>query len=340
MTRELVLSGLPLWWEAGPRELLYGPEKKVLAPAVRRLGEMRAVLYPAGEPDRAEDERALYYMYRALNLSEHRELFQEKGIRYDVTVLEPGRIGLEYIKTAGHYHPLKPGASCTYPEVYEVLHGRACYLIQKPHDLQDPRQGLAQVIVVDAGPGDKVLIPPDFGHITINPGTDFLVMSNLVASAFQSVYEPLVEMGGGGYFGLVSAAAASGRGDYKEIAGVDRPGAGVNFSGAAGPVPESPAAGHADLQTGTGGGDVERRGSEAGRANSEGTVESPFFAANPHYAVLPLPARAVPQDVPQFSLLKNVPQYSAFVANPAHFDFLTRPEDFVPEFEKYLQGLL
>lgn len=338
MNTELLLSGLPLWWAAGPRELLYGPEKQVLVPAVRRLGEMRAVLYPAGEPGRAEDERALYYMYRALNQPEHRALFQEKGIRYDVTVLEPGSIGLEYIKTAGHYHPFKPGSGCTYPEVYEVLHGRACYLMQKPHNLQDPRQGLAQVIVVDAGPGDKVLIPPDFGHITINPGHDFLVMSNLVAAAFQSVYEPLVEMGGGGYFGLVSAAA--GRGDAGETAGADRPGAGANFSSAAGAVPGSSAAGHADPQNGTAAGDVEHRGSAAGRAGSEETAAGPFFVANPRYAALPPLARVGPQEVPPFSLLKDISQYSAFVANPGHFEFLTNPRDFTREFEKYLQALL
>jgi glucose-6-phosphate isomerase len=58
------------------------------------------------------------------------------------------------------------------------------------------------VILIAAKPGDKVLIPPHFGHITINPGDDYLVMSNWVAREFSSVYEPMRESGGGAYFEL------------------------------------------------------------------------------------------------------------------------------------------
>lgn len=206
---ELTLSGLPVWWDQKNLELFFGPEKKVLAPAVRRLAEMQDVLYRGRESGKEEDkggaERALYFMYRALSLPEHQTLFRKNGIRYDITVLMPGSIGAEYIKTAGHYHPLKPGTACTYPEVYEVLYGRAYYLLQKPQDWEEPQKGLAQVIAVAAEPGDKVLIPPGFGHVTINPGPEFLIMSNLVAAAFQSVYAPLREMGGAGYYGLVSS---------------------------------------------------------------------------------------------------------------------------------------
>ncbi len=208
LTMELTLSGLPVWWDPQNMELLLGPEKKVLAPAVRRLAEMQDVLYRGRESGKEEDkggpQRALYFMYRALSLTEHQALFKGEGIRYDITVLVPGSIGAEYIKTAGHYHPLKPGTACTYPEVYEVLYGRAYYLLQKPQDWEEPQKGLAQVIAVAAEPGDKVLIPPGFGHVTINPGPEFLIMSNLVAAAFQSVYAPLREMGGAGYYGLVS----------------------------------------------------------------------------------------------------------------------------------------
>lgn len=193
-------------------ELLYGPGKEALMPAVRWAAEMEEVLYrgeTAGEEGAGKEgdgegwQRILYFMYRDFNLPEHLLLFRENGIRYDITVLIPGNIGMEYIKTAGHYHPLKPGAACTYPEVYEVLHGRAFYLIQRAHCLEESQKGLADVIVFDAAPGDKVLIPPDFGHVTINPGPDFLIMSNLVAADFESVYAPLQEMGGAGYFGLI-----------------------------------------------------------------------------------------------------------------------------------------
>ncbi|HAA34140.1 MAG TPA: hypothetical protein DCD97_02385, partial [Firmicutes bacterium] len=62
-----------------------------------------------------------------------------------------------------------------------------------------PEEGLEEVIAVAAEPGDKVLIPSGFGHITINTGNDFLIMSNLVADNFASIYEPLRRMRGAGY---------------------------------------------------------------------------------------------------------------------------------------------
>ncbi len=202
---DLTLSGLPLQWDEQNRKLVFDRGMDQIDPSLRTMKEMSDVLFERENAfGQGEDfETPLYYMYRDLHLEEHRLLFREEGIRYDVTVLIPGALGKEYVKTAGHYHPIKPGTNCTYPEIYEVLHGRAHYLMQKPRDFEDPAAGIDEVIVVAAEPGDKVLIPPGFGHITINPGFNFLVMSNLVADDFNSIYEPLRNMGGAGYFEIV-----------------------------------------------------------------------------------------------------------------------------------------
>jgi glucose-6-phosphate isomerase len=201
----LTISGLPLSWDRKQFKLVFGPGMDEVEPALRRVKEMQEVLY-RGEGDdlvfEDDPDRILYYMYRDVHLREDSQLFISKGIRYDVTILMPGNVGQEYVKTAGHYHPLKPGTVSTYPEVYEVLLGKAHYLIQKPVEPSEPEKGLEQVKVFIAEPGDKVLIPPGFGHITINPENDFLVMSNLVAREFSSVYEPLEKMKGAGYFQL------------------------------------------------------------------------------------------------------------------------------------------
>lgn len=192
-------SGLPLSWDPEAKQIVFGEEVAAGGepfPAVRRRQEMSGVLYDrqAGEIDE------LYYMYRDLALAEDRESIKQKGLRYDITVIVPGTLGGEYVKTAGHYHPEKPGTGLTYPEVYEVLHGRAHYLLQRL-DSENPGQ-LDSVILIAAKPGDKVLIPPHFGHITINPGEDYLVMSNWVAANFSSNYEPVRKAGGGAYFEL------------------------------------------------------------------------------------------------------------------------------------------
>ena len=197
----LSLDGLTVKWDPEERALYFGAAAKAAKPDIRYLKDMQEVLYPVdGEAtDDGDPRRELYFMFRDLHLPEHRALFREKGIRFDITVLVPGTIGKEFVKTAGHYHPFKPGTSFTYPELYEVLYGKADYLLQKPSNFDKPEEGLEEVIAVAAEPGDKVLIPSGFGHITINTGNDFLIMSNLVADNFASIYEPLRRMRGAGY---------------------------------------------------------------------------------------------------------------------------------------------
>ncbi|HPZ41114.1 MAG TPA: glucose-6-phosphate isomerase family protein [Bacillota bacterium] len=194
-------SGLPLLWDPAAKQIIFKDETaehSVPPSDIRRRQDMYEVLY---DRQSAEIEE-LYYMYREVALAHDCDLIRQKGLRYDITVIVPGTLGGEYVKTAGHYHPEKPGTGLTYPEVYEVLHGRAHYLLQRPQP-EHPGQ-LESVILIAAKPGDKVLIPPHFGHITINPGDDYLIMSNWVAREFSSIYEPIREAGGGAYFELYS----------------------------------------------------------------------------------------------------------------------------------------
>ncbi|WNY26527.1 glucose-6-phosphate isomerase family protein [Methanolapillus ohkumae] len=158
----------------------------------RRLYDMSDVLmdqiWLKSQPD-----RVLYDMYREVHLS-GKDLTQMKThvLRYDITVIPPGMLGPEYIKTAGHYHPPVSHLSCadapSYPEVYQVIHGTATYLLQK--------RDLSEFIVIEAKEGDVVLIPPDFGHVTVNTSLEKLTMANWVSDAFESEYEPIREKAG------------------------------------------------------------------------------------------------------------------------------------------------
>jgi glucose-6-phosphate isomerase len=171
-------------------ELEFGGRRK--EPDIRRLYDMPDVVYDKSWLAGAENID-LYYMYRDLYLSRSdRDRLLEQGLRYDITIIPPRMLGSEYVKTAGHYHPLVPGGSVTYPEIYEVLEGEALYLLQK--------QDLSDVVAVNASSGDKVLIPPDYGHVTINRSNKTLKMANFVARDFSSIYEPYREKGGGAYF--------------------------------------------------------------------------------------------------------------------------------------------
>ena len=168
---------------------------KRVKPKVRMLYDMREVIY-----DRiwlsAANNFELYYMYRDLSLSKTDvQVVKEHGLRYDITVIPPSMLGCEFVKTAGHYHPCVPGTDVTFPEVYEVLRGEANYVMQK----QD-NDSIKDVIMVKAKQGDKVIIPPGYGHLTINTSNKVLKMANWVARDFESIYSPIKEKGGGAYF--------------------------------------------------------------------------------------------------------------------------------------------
>lgn len=178
-----------------PGPLQFG--SRTYGPAVRTLGEMREVLQEASWLHYADLQRPVYFMYRGLHLSERDgELLKEHGLRYDITVIPPGTLGREFVKTVGHYHPPAPGTDLTYPELYEVLEGEAHCLLQRPG--ADGR--VEDAVWVRAPAGAKVLIPPGYGHVTVNPSRKVLRMANLVADGFASLYEPYRQAGGAVYF--------------------------------------------------------------------------------------------------------------------------------------------
>jgi glucose-6-phosphate isomerase len=161
-------------------------------PDIRWLYDMKEVIYDQEWLSKAQNFE-LYYMYRDLYLSRaDKDHLIDQRLRFDITIIPPNMLGQEYVKTAGHYHPAPPGGRATFPEIYEVLEGEALYLLQK--------QDLSDAVAVNASAGDKVLIPADYGHITINCSNNTLKMANFVARDFQSLYEPYRAAGGGAYF--------------------------------------------------------------------------------------------------------------------------------------------
>ncbi len=168
---------------------------KRVKPNIRKLFDMKEVIYDQ-KWLLGTNNVELYYMYRELSLGKNDALtMKEHGLRYDITVIPPRMLGCEFVKTAGHYHPVVLGTDTTFPEIYEVLSGEAHYMMQK---LEAGR--IKDVILIKAQEGDKVIIPPGYGHLTINASNKVLKMANWVARDFESIYSPIKEKGGGAYF--------------------------------------------------------------------------------------------------------------------------------------------
>ena len=140
-------------------------------PDIRHLYDMKSVLYDKKWLKTAPNLE-LYYMYRGVK--------NKNGLRYDITVIPPLMLGKEFAKTKGHEH-LKNN-----PELYEVLEGEAIFLAQK-------RKGdsVSDIYAVKAKKGEAVVIPPGYGHATINPSKKTLKMANWVDKNCQSDYSPI-----------------------------------------------------------------------------------------------------------------------------------------------------
>jgi len=149
---------------------------------VRKLNDMREVL---ADKDFAKNspDKDLYYMYRGLK--------QNGELRYDETVVKATMLGKEFNKTKGHYHV------GTYPEIYMVLEGKAIYLLQK----KDFKGKIEDVYAVEVNAGERAIMPPYYGHVTINPSeVKDLKMANWICNNCKSDYSDFEKLHGACYY--------------------------------------------------------------------------------------------------------------------------------------------
>lgn len=155
-----------------------------LKPDVRHLNEMRNVLYDQ-EWLKTADDVELYYMYRGVE--------EKNGIKHNITVILPKKLGREFSKTKGHYHIGK------YQEIYTVLEGNAIYLMQKKKNVEGNE--IEDVYVVKCDAGETIVIPSDYGHITINPFENKqLKMGDWTSSECKSDYSLFEKLKGACYY--------------------------------------------------------------------------------------------------------------------------------------------
>jgi glucose-6-phosphate isomerase len=195
------ISGLPLYLENG---------KVVLSEGIISLPETYRKIEEA-KPYLMEESADfgldwLYAMRRGVHFERDKGLFDKKGLRYDITDMAPGLIGKEFVKTIGHYH--KDSSS----EVYEVLCGEAFFLFQKIN-----LNGRAdEIYLIKAETGQKIVIPPGYGHITINPGSDYLIVSDMSSVDMRPDYDFFKNFRGAGYYIVESGAAVKNK-NYSSV---------------------------------------------------------------------------------------------------------------------------
>lgn len=183
-------SGLPISLDED--NMLIVPHTLMVKEMIeRRAKDMAPFLI---SPEAIANTDPIYRVYRDLLPMESDS---NPELEYDITVILAGTFQFpngdrEYFRTAGHYHDASKNR-IGYPEIYEVLSGYGRWVIQKKAGSDEE---ITESYLIEAGPGEKVCIPPGFGHITVNAENSPLVEANIRAH-FDYDYESYKKTGGG-----------------------------------------------------------------------------------------------------------------------------------------------
>ncbi len=195
-------TGLPIQMR-DDFSLEFGGGLSPVVPAVRDFSAMKSYLK---DPSSTFWSKVVYYMYRDIAREADREKIAAAGVQYDITVVLPGKMGDEFSKTIGHYHSFEDDTAVRYPEVYEILYGKVFFVIQSASpDLER----LDRVYAVKMERGEKVLVPPGFGHVLVNPTDDIVVTANWQPRKNVSDYSSYEKHNGAAYYVVESERLSS-----------------------------------------------------------------------------------------------------------------------------------
>ena len=144
----------------------------------------------------------VYDVYRGIRYPEDEDLLNKKDFRYDITIIMDGSVNGECKKTSGHFHGFNSQRTNTYPEVYEVIHGSALYVLQKGENFEHDFENiiLQDVVLAVVEAGQSIIIPPNYGHCSINIGQGSMVFSNLAYVSCPVHYDAVQHYHGMSYY--------------------------------------------------------------------------------------------------------------------------------------------
>lgn len=123
---------------------------------VRYLADMKDMFHDQAAAERMlKDNPKVYEFYNVV-------IPEEDGhLQHCTSIVYPGRVGIEYFMTKGHFHAVAGTA-----EIYVCLAGRGLLLMQTED---------GEFEVLEMYPGSISYIPPYWAHRTVNTGHEPLV---------------------------------------------------------------------------------------------------------------------------------------------------------------------
>ncbi len=158
-------SALPISLKNG--EVVFGKEMAKPEIEIKKYNKYKNFF----EDKKLDKDKKIYYIYRNSCLRKDESIFKKNGLRYDITVIQPGKIGEEPTRTIGHIHKIilknkRPS------EIYQVIEGKAVFIL---HNLKTNT-----IYPISRIAGQKIVISGDNAHITVNADTKKpLVIANI-----------------------------------------------------------------------------------------------------------------------------------------------------------------
>ncbi|MEG6025043.1 glucose-6-phosphate isomerase family protein [Enterobacter hormaechei] len=151
--------GLDMTITRQPLGFCYGEDVTGPMPEIRTLDQIRPSLR---NPDCEGPEQVYAIAMDVARLADRPEL-EKRMLLFGVVTYAAGTLGDEPVRSQGHVHRISQHSGWSPPELYEIWQGKAIIYMQEYVD-DDPGRCFA----VLAGPGEKVLVPPRWGHATIS----------------------------------------------------------------------------------------------------------------------------------------------------------------------------
>lgn len=191
---KIISSGLPVFLRDSDKKLAFEDGLVCDGSSSKAAGQMEGLLR---SPDNINKKEWMYDAYRNIRFPADEALFRRYDIRYDITAIQPGTINGEFKKTSGHYHGYIAGGAHPYPEVYEVIRGEILFVLQKSPNFDKKEELVIEDLkIIHAKEGQAVIIPPYYGHGSINPLDEVSMFSNLAVVSCPLHYEPVQQKHG------------------------------------------------------------------------------------------------------------------------------------------------
>lgn len=185
-------SSLDIHWNEEEQEFSYGTGTFGPKPEHRGLNEIRPSLF---DPD-CNGPDPVYSIVMDVGRLEHQECLRNHMLLFGIVGYAAGKLGREPVRSQGHVHSVSSHSRWSSPELFEIWEGRAIVYAQQSAD-DDP----GMCVVVEANPGDHVVVPPGWAHCVINADPNSrMIFAACCDREYGFVYDKVRSHGGLAWF--------------------------------------------------------------------------------------------------------------------------------------------